>query len=206
MIVTVASYKGGVGKTNTAIHIAAYLQSLGQTLLVDGDAIRASLKWSRRGTGTGLPFKVVDDRSQAMAMRETVYKFTVFDTEGNPSPEALQSMADGCDLLVIPAVPQTAASDGLFFTLEELQKLGIQKHKVLLNLVKHNRKGEADELREALDQMKVPRFATEIPELAAFDKANAQGVPVYDADDKQAQRAWKLFQAVGKEIIDGKAR
>ena len=87
-----------------------------------------------------------------------------------------------------------------------MQKLGIQKQKVLLNLGKHNRTGEADELREALDQMKVPRFATEIPELAAFDKANAQGVPVYDADDKQAQRAWKLFQAVGKEIVDGKAR
>ncbi len=205
MIVTVASYKGGVGKTNTAIHVAAFLQTIGPTLLVDGDAIRASLKWSRRGNGVGLPFKVVDDRSQAMAMRETVYKFTVFDTEGNPSPEALQAMANGCDVLIIPAVPQTAASDGLFFTLEELKKLGIQKHKVLLNMVKHNRKGEADELREALDLQKTPRFQTEIPELAAFDKANANGVPVYAVDDKQADRAWKLFQSVGKEIMNGKA-
>ena len=206
MIVTVASYKGGVGKTNTAIHIAAYLQTIGPTLLVDGDAIRASLKWSRRGSGAGLP---VQGRRRSQPSHghagDSLQIHCFRYLKGNPSPEALQSMADGCDLLVIPAVPQTAASDGLFFTLEELQKLGIKKHKVLLNLVKHNRKGEADELREALDQMKIPRFATEIPELAAFDKANAQGVPVFAADDKQAQRAWKLFQSVGKEIVNGKA-
>jgi chromosome partitioning protein len=200
MILTVASYKGGVGKTTTAIHLAAFFQKLGETLLVDGDAIRASIKWSKRGTGTGLPFKVVDDRHQAKAMQEKVYRYTVFDTEGNPSPEGLQAMADGCDVMVIPAVPQTAASDGLFFTLEELRKLGITKHRVLLNMVKHNRRGEADELRSALEALHVPLFKAEIPELVAFDKANASGVPVYAVDDERAERAWAAFQAVGKEI------
>ena len=37
MIVTVASFKGGVGKTTTALHLAAYCQTLAPTLLVDGD-------------------------------------------------------------------------------------------------------------------------------------------------------------------------
>jgi len=59
MIITVTSYKGGVGKTTTAIHLAAYLQRLAPTLLVDGDAIRSATKWNQRSGDKGLPFKVV---------------------------------------------------------------------------------------------------------------------------------------------------
>jgi len=43
MIITVASFKGGVGKTTTAIHLAAFLQGQGRTLLVDADPNRSAL-------------------------------------------------------------------------------------------------------------------------------------------------------------------
>ena len=44
MFITVASYKGGVGKTTTAVHLAAYLQTLAATLLIDGDPNRSATK------------------------------------------------------------------------------------------------------------------------------------------------------------------
>ena len=72
MIITVASYKGGVGKTTTALHLAAFFQRLAPTLLVDGDAICTSIKWSQRGAGTGLPFTVVDEKQTAIATRDGV--------------------------------------------------------------------------------------------------------------------------------------
>ena len=77
MIITVGSVKGGVGKTNTAIHLAAYFQKLGPTLLVDSDRIRASVLWSRRGT---LPFAVVDENDQAKAMRGKTYAHVIFES------------------------------------------------------------------------------------------------------------------------------
>jgi len=56
-VYTVTSDKGGVGKSTTAVHIAAYLSRLAPTLLVDGDAIKTSVKWSRKGTAAACPSK-----------------------------------------------------------------------------------------------------------------------------------------------------
>ena len=47
MILTVASFKGGVGKTTSAIHFAAYLQQQAPTLLIDGDPNRSATTWAR---------------------------------------------------------------------------------------------------------------------------------------------------------------
>jgi chromosome partitioning protein len=73
----------------------------------------------------------------------------------------------------------------------------------VLNRVRHNRPQESVDLRAALTEMGVPVFTTEIPDLVAFDKASAQGVPVYDVEDRRAARAWEAFVALGEEIRHG---
>jgi chromosome partitioning protein len=57
MFITIAGFKGGVGKTTTAIHLACYFSEKGSTLLVDGDPNHSATGWSKRGA---LPCKVVD--------------------------------------------------------------------------------------------------------------------------------------------------
>lgn len=198
MILTVGNSKGGVGKTNTAIHLATFFQRLKPTLLVDSDGVKASLLWSKRGK---LPFTVVDEKQQAKAMRESSYGHIIFDTEGNIPPDALRELATGCDLLVIPAVPEASATDGLFHTLNVLNGSG--NYRVVLNRVKHNRRKQANDLRAALVGMGVPVFTAEIPDFVAFDKASGDGVPVYDTKDENAARAWEAFEALGKEIEHG---
>jgi chromosome partitioning protein len=52
-----------------------------------------------------------------------------------------------------------------------------------------------------LVQNEIPVFTAEIPNLVAFDKASAEGVPVYEVDDPRAQRAWEAYELAGKEIL-----
>lgn len=202
MIVTVTSYKGGVGKTTTAIHLAAFLQRQAPTLLVDGDAIRSATKWSNRGTGKGLPFKVVTHAQMVNHIRE--YKHVIIDTEGNPTDDDFRDLSENCDLLVIPAVPESVATDGLTHTLAKLHSLRNTSYKVLLTMVQPKPRTEGLQLREMLAESHVPVFRTEIPRLAAFEKAAAEGVPVYGVkDDRNAARAWETYEAAGKEISNG---
>ena len=75
MIITVASFKGGVGTTTSAIHLAAFFQGKGKTLLIDADPNRSALGWVERGE---LPFAVVD-QWQAEAQSDA-YQHIIIDT------------------------------------------------------------------------------------------------------------------------------
>jgi chromosome partitioning protein len=199
LIVTVTSYKGGVGKTTTSIHLAAYLQRKAPTLLVDGDAIRSATKWSQRGSGQGLPFKVVGDKEWGKHIRE--FEHFVFDTEGNPSDRDFKELAAGSDLMVIPAEPETVATDGLIHTLTKLHALGVAKYKVLLTKVPPPPRTEGKMLRDMLVSEHIPLFAVDVPRLAAFEKAAAAGIAVYDVKDERAARAWLAYESAGEEIL-----
>lgn len=195
MIITVASYKGGVGKTTTAVHLAAYLNSLSPALLLDGDQTRNATAWAQRGD---LGFRVAPIDQAAKLARE--FKHIVIDTGQRPSPEDLQAAAEGCDLLVVPAVPSALDTDGLGQTVRALQALKKAKFKVLLTRVAPDAAKEATELRRLLAAIKAPVFATEIPRLKAFEKAAGAGVIVRDADDRNADRAWTVYSQVGHEL------
>lgn len=55
MIIVVLSFKGGVSKTITAIHVAESLSKRRERKVVlgDGDAIRTALNWYKRGVNAG---------------------------------------------------------------------------------------------------------------------------------------------------------
>ena len=199
MFVTVASYKGGVGKTTTAVHLAAYLQSLAPTLLIDGDPNRSATAWGRRG---GFPFETVDEKEGAYQARN--FQHVVIDTEARPGSADFEALAKGCDLLVIPTVPASLDTDALILTLEAARKLAPNKYRVLMTKVPPPPETDGPQLRAVLQREGIPVFAAEIPRLKSFERAAAEGVPVYGVQhDPRAKRAWEAYQAAGEEMTNG---
>jgi|SRR5215831_10396676 len=199
MIITIASFKGGVGKTTTAVHLAAFLQERSATLLLDGDANRSATAWARRGS---FPFKVVDERQAVKYARDRNYEHIVVDTEARPSDEDLRDLVEGCDFLVIPTTPDALALNALMLTVQELKSLEAQ-YRVLLTIIPPRPSRDGDEAADTLKQAGIPLFTTGIRRLVAFQKAALSGVLVHTAKDSRAADGWADYVSIGTELFNG---
>jgi chromosome partitioning protein len=197
MIVTVASNKGGVGKTTTAIHLAAYLQQFAPTLLVDNDPNRSSTGWASRSDG-GLPFRVVDVNQSVKVARD--FEHIVFDTKARPDRDELKTLAEGCDLMVIPTTPDAMSIEALMGTVDTLRTLGVGQYKILITITPPYPERDGEDARAMLDASGYPLFSSGIREAKVFKTAALRGVVVNQLKGPRAAVCWQDYANVGAEL------
>ena len=196
MIITILSFKGGVGKTTTAMHLAAYCQTLGKTVLIDGDLNRSASAWRNRGNNS-LPFAVVDEQ---LSFTASEYKNVVIDTAAHPVPSVLKGLASMVDLIVIPTTTDGLSLDALSKTVEALQEVQANKFRILLTMVPPRPARDGEIAKAAFEQAGLPVFQSGIRQLKAFKTAGTQGVLVSDVKDPRAAFGWDDYTAVGDEM------
>lgn len=196
MIITLAGFKGGVGKTTSAVHFAAYLNQTAPTMLVDGDPNRSAMTWARHGK---LPFRVVEERAAARYARE--YEHIVFDLKARPDEEDLKALVEGCDLLIIPSKPDSLSIDALLLTINMLKTIGAEQYRVLLTIAPPKPSSDAERAHEALKQAGYPIFNTIIRRTKAFEDAAAQGISInLVTGNPLAKEAWNDYVSAAKEL------
>jgi chromosome partitioning protein len=197
MIVTIASNKGGVGKTTTAIHIAAYLQTLKPTLLVDNDPNRSSTGWAARSEN-GLPFRVVDVNQSLKVGRD--FEHVVFDTKARPDREELKTLAEGCDMMIIPTTPDAMSIEALMGTVDLLRTLGVGKFKILITITPPYPERDGEDARAMLEANGYPLFSSMIREAKVFKQAALRGQIVNQIKGPRAAVCWEDYAKVGAEL------
>jgi chromosome partitioning protein len=197
MIVTVASFKGGVGKSTTAIHLAAWFAAKGSTALIDGDPNRSSTSWAGRGQPG---FAVAPETQIALWARRVEH--LIVDTKARPDPADLQALANGCDLLILPCTPDPFSLDALLLTIESLRELGSTRFRILLTIVPPKPMPDGEHARRTLAGAGLPLFEAEIRRTVAFQRAALEGITVGELRNSDtAALAWQDYVRTAEEVF-----
>ena len=200
MIIVVLSFKGGVAKTITAIHVAESLSKHRgrKVVLGDGDAIRTALNWYKRGLAANhkVGFTVFDGDEQP----PDGFTDLVIDTPGNPNEDELTQLANAADFLIIPTSCSPAAIEATIQTLTQFNELTLDRYRVLLSLVPPRPSRRGERVQQALVQESIPTFTQTIQRRDCYLDAELSGCTVPMLSGKAAVGATAEWEAVGAEL------
>ncbi|MCG9891558.1 MAG: ParA family protein [Thermosynechococcaceae cyanobacterium MS004] len=197
MIITLASFKGGVGKTTTAIHLCQYFATRKpkrKVVLADGDPNRTAIDWAE-SSQFDLPF-VVTDASTALPN----YDVLIVDTPARTEPEDLSDLIETSTLVVIPTkvdIFDVRATLALGDTLRPYPA----KYRILLTGLPRGKR-LYNAAKQLFDDQGLKCFEGGIQQLAVYRDAAYEGIPV-SRYNEAGKKAMAEYENIGSQILKG---
>ncbi len=201
-ILLVLNGKGGVGKTTTAINLAAIFGEQHRVLLVDADAQGSASWWVKQSDGRDLGFETtaLTNLNGVNRGQWADYDIVVVDM-----PPALESVALGAilpiaDYLVLPTPPAPMDLAALIRTVRQVVIPTQITHRVLLTKVNSRGLREAQEAQQTLLECQIPVYYTVIRNLKIHERAAMAGLPISQYKGRIAAPAAADYRCVVNEI------
>ena len=206
-VITVASRKGGAGKTTLTAHLAGYAHALGhRCLVVDADTQASLVLWNSRRAEGALPLSTAErgiERQLAIAM-VTGYDWVFIDTAA-AMWVVVQEAIRAATLVVIPARPGFLDLDSARETVKAARERN-KPYAVVLNAcpVKRDER-EAPAVAQSrawLQQQGIPVWSGQISQRAAFSLTLAAGASAGEADAASlaAAEIGRLWTAIERSV------
>jgi chromosome partitioning protein len=201
-ILVVLNGKGGVGKTTTAINLAAAFAEKNSVLLVDADPQGSATWWAGRGDRPmRFALKQETNPVQLAALRQGEnHALIVVDTPPALASEVLAAVIPVADYIILPTPPAPMDLMALIETVRvTVTPKGIA-HRVLLTRVDPRSINEALDAQETLKELGIPACSAFIRAYKAHERAALEGLPITQWNGNNAREAEADYRRVAEEI------
>lgn len=194
--------KGGVGKTTTAVSLAATMSEGYPVLLMDTDPQGSATWWTQRNpNGLGFEVQAGTDPQALSAIRKSgTHQLVIVDTPPALDSEALTTVIPAADYLVLPTPPAPMDLAVLIDTVRTTVTPAGVPHRVLLTRVDPRSLREALDAQNTLMELGIPAFHAFVRSYKVHERAALEGKTITQVQGKYSKEAKADYYRVVDEI------
>jgi chromosome partitioning protein len=198
-VISLTSFKGGVGKSTLAVNLAGALALNASTLLVDEDPLQSCYRWARQNGSLPMPVMLPGEVRNADLSGS---RYLLVDTEGRPKLEDLSELIRSSTWTLIPCGTSGLEIDGTLRLIDALRNADAKLEKVRVVITKAPPVGTVgQQARDALREAGIPVANRVVRSYVAHQRAAELGVLVKDVPDPRASRAWADVLELAMEVV-----